>query len=195
MHKENHNVEAAHASIRDQEILLADASVEQLDVLLTGLRAGVIVKLVTGNDDSIQMFADALMHPRLDTLHVLGHGAPGEVILGAHNINMSTLPRLKQHLDSGSFTVSEHANATGSSILADNTRAQICLWSCQTGGEHSGEAFINALAQMTRTDVFASAGFVGNTAKGGTWSLEKSAHPRRDAPFANLSDASGVGGK
>lgn len=195
MHKENHNVEAAHASIRDQEILLADASVEQLDVLLAGLRAGVIVKLVTGNDDAIQMFADALMHPRLDTLHVLGHGAPGEVILGAHKININTLLQIQKHLDLGSFAVSKNAQLTKPSLLTDNTRAQICLWSCQTGGEQSGEAFINALAQMTRTDVFASAGFVGNTAKGGTWNLEKSAHPRHDAPFAGLSDAGGVGGK
>ena len=195
MNQENNNDQAAHSSIRDQEILLADASVEQLDVLLAGLRTGVIVKLVTGNDDAIQMFADALMHPRLDTLHVLGHGAPGEVILGAHKIDINTLLQIKTHLDLGAFTVSENANATGSSILADNTRAQICLWSCQTGGEQSGEAFINALAQMTRTDVFASAGFVGNTAKGGTWNLEKSAHPRHDAPFDGVPSGGGVGGK
>ena len=63
-------------------ILLADASVEQLDVLLSGLQDGVQVQLVTPEDDAVRMLADALNNPELDTLHVLGHGAPGEVILG-----------------------------------------------------------------------------------------------------------------
>ena len=165
-------------SVRDQEILLADASVEQLDVLLSGLRTGVIVKLVTGNDDAIEMFAKALSHPRLDTLHVLGHGAPGEVTLGAHTININTLSQIKQLLDLGSFAVVEGAQSSGPTALIDNAQAQICLWSCLTGAELAGETFIKALAQTTHTAVFASAGFVGNASKGGTWDLEMSAYPR-----------------
>jgi hypothetical protein len=68
------------------EILLADASVEHLHVLLNGLRPGVQICLITPQDNPIDYLADALSHSNLDTLHLLGHGAPGEVILGSHKL-------------------------------------------------------------------------------------------------------------
>ena len=45
------------------EILLADASVEQLDVLIAGLRENVEVKRITTHDDALAMVAQALSHP------------------------------------------------------------------------------------------------------------------------------------
>jgi len=51
---------------------VADAFVEQLDVLLSGLKDGVQVRLVTPHDDAVAMLAEALNNPNLDTLHVLG---------------------------------------------------------------------------------------------------------------------------
>jgi hypothetical protein len=60
------------------EVLIADASVEQLQVLLSGLRDGVQVHLISSQDDAIGTIAQALS-ANLDTLHILGHGAPGEV--------------------------------------------------------------------------------------------------------------------
>ena len=71
---------------KPKEILLADASVEQLDVLLAGLRSHVDVQLISPHDDAVSSLAQALATPHLDTLHVLGHGAPGEVTLGAKKL-------------------------------------------------------------------------------------------------------------
>lgn len=102
------------------EILLADASVEQLDVLIAGLRENVEVKRITTHDDAVAMLAQALSHPNLDTLHVVGHGAPGEVILGGQTIDITALPAL-----SAQITTPSHNNP---SFIP-----QICFWSCRTG--------------------------------------------------------------
>ena len=151
------------------EILIADAHVEQLQVLLSGLRPGVHVQLVTTQDDAMDMLAQALADPELDTLHVLGHGAPGEVILGGQKIDTAAMPELKSRLH-------KQADTT-------NPDTQICLWSCRTGADLTGDIFMNAFAQTTNATVFASENLVGHTQKGGTWTLEKSAAPRMGVPF------------
>jgi hypothetical protein len=61
---------------------------------------------------------------------------------------------------------------------------QICLWSCRTGAELSGDTFMNTLAQTTNATVFATENLVGNNQLGGTWNLEKSAAPRKGVPFS-----------
>ena len=152
------------------EILIADAHVEQLQVLLSGLRPGVHVQLVSSQDDAMDMLAQALADPELDTLHVLGHGAPGEVILGGQKIDTAAMPELKSRLLKPTHT------------LQNDT--QICLWSCRTGADLTGDMFMNALAQTTNATVFASENLVGHAHKGGTWTLEKSAAPRMGVPFS-----------
>ena len=80
------------------------------------------VQLVTPQDDAVRMLADALNTPELDTLHVLGHGAPGEVILGGQRIDADAMPALKSQL--------QHTATETHSI-----DTQICLWFCRTGAE------------------------------------------------------------
>ena len=122
-----------------KEILLADASVEQLNVLLTGLRSDVDVQLITPHDDAVGLMAQALATQHLDTLHVLGHGAPGEVILGGQKIDATAMPQLAQQLSQ--------------SQPSHNPDLQICLWSCQTGADQAGEIFMNSLANTDRKSV------------------------------------------
>ena len=43
---------------------------------------------------------------------------------------------------------------------------------------------MNTLANITNSTIFATEQLVGNQSKGGTWNLEKSASPRRAAPFS-----------
>ena len=80
------------------EILIADASVDQLDVLLSGLRPSVQVRLLNPQDDVISLLVKTIASSNLDTLHLLGHGAPGEIILGGKVINLSSLDEIKKGL-------------------------------------------------------------------------------------------------
>jgi hypothetical protein len=133
----------------------------------------------------------------LDTLHILGHGAPGEVILGSQKLDQTALVSIQEQLVSRrkltQFT--DHPNGDNKApemstqafqMINQNTilDTQICLWSCQTGAGSQGEQFMNTLANITNSTIFATEQLVGNQSKGGTWNLEKSASPRRAAPFS-----------
>jgi hypothetical protein len=179
------------------EILLADASVAQLHVLLEGLRPGVEVHLISAHDDALELFTQCCLRADLDTLHILGHGAPGEVILGSQKLDQSALVSIQEQLVSRRKPTqfSDHLNgdykapdmsSSALQMINQNTilDTQICLWSCQTGAGSQGEQFMNTLANITNSTIFATEQLVGNQSKGGTWNLEKSASPRRAAPFS-----------
>jgi VCBS repeat-containing protein len=178
---------ASNAPTAGLEILLADASVEHLNVLLNGLRPGVKVFLVNPQtNNSLDYLADALSQSNLDTLHILGHGAPGEVILGSQKINLEALKQLETTMHS----IKHFAKSNNDQNQSDETmhvhsklETQICLWSCQTGAGQEGKEFMNALANLTNATIFATEHLVGNSSKGGTWNLEQTATPRRGAPF------------
>jgi len=163
-----------------KEILLADASVEDLDVLVRGLSSNIELRLVHSGENSLETLAHCLNHPALDTLHVLGHGAPGEVVLGSQKINLASLTKLKTLMNSNSSATSNSANQN----MTSNLTTEICLWSCQTGAGNEGREFINALADLTNSTIFASEQLVGNSSKGGNWNLNKMASPRRGVPFS-----------
>ena len=143
------NPENSSTPIEVQEILIADASVQQLDVLLAGLREGVKVNLITPDIDATQVLADALCEEGLDTLHVLGHGAPGEVVLGGQRIDSEALLSVQEKMSSNT---SKNSNQTIPSF--DPSNLQICLWSCQTGAGTKGNNFMNALSKVTQSTVF-----------------------------------------
>ena len=77
------NIDAQYGA---KEVLVYDPSVSQVDVLLSGLEAGVQPQAVTSHD-ALAQIEKALQQPGLKTLHVLGHGAPGEIILGGQRID------------------------------------------------------------------------------------------------------------
>jgi len=181
---------ASNAPTAGLEILLADASVEHLHVLLNGLRPGVKVHLISPLDNPIDYFVNFLSLSNLDTLHILGHGAPGEIILGSHKLDIAALQLLKEKLTPKSHNTlrdsmaSDNSNVTKINLMNNaNTDTQICLWSCQTGAGQIGKDFMNTLANITNATVFATEHLVGNQSKGGTWDLEQVAKPRRGAPF------------
>ena len=189
----------SNQALRGIEILLADASVEQLAVLLDGLRPGVEVHLIHPQDDALALFTQCCSREHLDTLHVLGHGAPGEVILGSQKLDQAALVSIQerlvsmkavaiQGLDTNASTELQKTNSRSASSYEGATQTpfletQICLWSCQTGAGHKGQQFMNTLANITNATIFATENLVGNQTKGGTWDLEKIVSPRRGAPF------------
>ena len=70
-----------------KQVLVYDPSVEQVDVLLQGLDAGVDAIPITSGDEPMKTIEQLINDPQLARLHVLGHGAPGEIILGGKRID------------------------------------------------------------------------------------------------------------
>jgi hypothetical protein len=134
-------------------------------VLLEGLDPGVQAIPITATDEPMAIIEQLVKDPQMAQLHVLGHGAPGEVILGG------------QRLDAQTFS-----QRNGLLGAAATNPLQIAFWSCKTGHGDIGMNFINTVANATGAHVFASSGLVGHEDKGGSWALDVQAAPR--APFS-----------
>jgi hypothetical protein len=72
---------------QNDQHLLYDPSVEDVDVLLAGLAEGVVATPLAVGGDVMATLRGTLSSPDLRCLHILGHGAPGEVFLGGERID------------------------------------------------------------------------------------------------------------
>ena len=134
-----------------REILIADAGVEDLNTLLDGLDAGVATWLVQPGEDAVGQIIKAITTPGLKTLHLLAHGAPGQINLGGRAI---TAADFRSRFDG-----------------AAERDLDIAFWSCNTGAGDAGQSFVQAVAEATGARVAAADGLVGNAEKGGSWGL------------------------
>ncbi|MBK1642371.1 hypothetical protein CKO12_10870, partial [Chromatium okenii] len=151
-----------------QTILIADAQLENLDQLLAGLDAGVEPWLIASNQDAMPLIFRALAQPDLTQLHLLAHGAPGEIRLGERAL---TAADFHQHLN----------GAVGRDV-------EIAFWSCCTGAGELGAAFIHAVAVTTGARVLATEGLIGASNKQGTWELNGIIAPFSDAARARFTE-------
>jgi hypothetical protein len=132
-------------------VLIADAQLENLDQLLTGLDAGVEPWLIASNQDALPLIFKALAQPDLTQLHLLAHGAPGEIRLGKRAL---TAADFHHHFDD-----------------AAERDLEIAFWSCHTGAGTAGAALTQAVAAATGAQVFAAEGLIGSAQLQGSWEL------------------------
>src|SRR6185503_10866128 len=91
-------------------------------------------------------------------VHVIAHGAPGEVRFAAGILSTESVDKHAADL------------ATLGARLGPN--ASLMLWSCETGqGEH-GQNFIDVLASVSGSRVVAATRLVGAAVRGGGWELD-----------------------
>ncbi|TYC54434.1 DUF4347 domain-containing protein [Zoogloea oleivorans] len=140
-------------------LYFVDASLDDLDTLLAGLPAGAEVVLLDSTQDGLtQMLAALNGHNGVDAVHVLTHGAPGQIQLGNTQLNAATLS-----------SVSSTLQALGQHLSAD---ADILFYGCDVGASEEGRALISQIADLTGADVAASTDLTGSSSLGGDWELE-----------------------
>lgn len=139
------------------EILFADSRVESISFLLERRRDDVRVVLVSEDQDAHAMLADALAEaPK--AIHILAHGEPGRVLLGAQPIDAASL------LDR---------------CWPEAGNTDILIHACRVAEGDAGRRFIDRLAAATGARVGASSQPVGHVALGGTWVLDAATAPVR----------------
>ena len=167
---------AAGAATR--EIAFIDPAVSDVHVLLTGLRPNVRPILLDTAELAPRQMARALAGCQgLDAIHIIAHGAPGEVSFAAGALSVES--------------VEDHAAdlaALGARLGPD---ASLMLWTCETGQGKRGQDFIDALAAASGAKVAAATRFIGAAARGGGWELDKRAGaPNVPAPLSGAGIAS-----
>ncbi len=94
----------------------------------------------------------AFADEKIDTLHIVGHGRPGAILLGGTWVDEAML-----------------LENTGLLKMWRITR--IALWSSEVGATPS---FIHTLTRLTGADVYAAEGTVGYSDDGPVWTLQMS---------------------
>ena len=141
------------------EIVFIDPAIDYLDSLLVGLRPDVqFIVLDCGESGPSQIAKMLCGRSALSTIHIIAHGRPGEVCFGSGSITLENL--------------NEHADELAAIGCALGDGGDLLLWTCHTAQGHRGQAFVQAISQLTKADVSATTGLVGATAKGGYWALD-----------------------
>jgi hypothetical protein len=149
---------AVMARTLKRAIAFIDRNVDDLDTLLAGISPQVEPILLSDDEPAPRQMVRAVnRRADLDAIHVIAHGRPGEVSVGAGALSLDTM--------------GEHA-----ADLAEVGRmlrgGAIYLWSCETARGRGGAAFVDALARISGAPIAASTGRVGAAARGGQWQLD-----------------------
>ena len=142
-----------------REIAFIDRNVTDLAALLAVLRSDVEPILLSADAPAPQQIAEAVKHRTdLTAIHLIAHGAPGQVNCGTRALAPETLEE-----------DSEDLAAIGRVL---GSKGSLLLWSCNTAAGERGEMFVDALARATGVEVSATTGLVGAAALGGRWELD-----------------------
>lgn len=141
--------------------ILVDAALDDRQMLFAGAPAGNEVVEFGGTHDGLAQLVDwAATGEGYCALHLLCHGGPGRLQLGARTLDRAAL---------ADQDVRDALAAIGLSLRADGS---VLLYGCHVAQGAGGEAFVAELAGALGVPVAASAGAVGAATLGGAWRLQ-----------------------
>ena len=149
-------------------IVFVDSTLPELSTLLAGVPVDAQVYLLPAGRDGMEFMAQTLIgRSGIETLHLLCHGAPGQLHLGSLTLGRLQLTRYVAMLD----------------ILSDTMvpDGQWLIYGCDVAAGTEGRRFVGALRLMTGLQVAAASHKVGAAALGGNWTLDFAAQPPRRA--------------
>ncbi|MEO0866940.1 MAG: DUF4347 domain-containing protein [Cyanobacteria bacterium J06642_11] len=136
-------------AVSTQTVIL-DPHIEDLSLLLDGLRSGVQAYVLTKDGDGVEQITAFLQQNPSHEVTLIAHGFPGGLRLGASTLALDTLDQYAQQLRQW-FTANKSANLT--------------LMACNVGQGEAGQALIHRLSEITSASIIASAQVLGN----GNW--------------------------
>ncbi|MEI7427468.1 MAG: Ig-like domain-containing protein, partial [Betaproteobacteria bacterium] len=141
------------------EILFVDTTVAGYQTLINDSRSGVDIYLLDNNQNPWSQMTDVLSHyQNVSAVHIVSHGAAGEIIIGDKPYGVTQLDGFSAEL----ATWQNHMNAN----------ADILLYGCDIASGDSGTALVNELHILTQENISASSDTTGASDLGGNWLLE-----------------------
>ncbi|MEO0852603.1 MAG: DUF4347 domain-containing protein, partial [Cyanobacteria bacterium J06648_11] len=141
-------------------VVVVDAAIAHAEALIAGVREGVRVFTLDSARDSVAYIADRLagLDEPVASLHLISHGSPGCLQLGASRLDLQAIARDRDRL------------AEWARSFAPNAR--VALYGCRVAAGRWGNAFVEHLSQLWQVPVSASSTLVGRAARGGNWDLD-----------------------
>ncbi|MDY6950218.1 MAG: DUF4347 domain-containing protein [Thermodesulfobacteriota bacterium] len=152
-----------------KEIVFIDTSLPDHQTLMAGVSSQVEVILLEATGHGIAQMARALeAREGLDAIHIISHGAPGQVFLGSTVLDTDSLDDYIASLTAWGNALSSIASAT-EGLTANG---DILLYGCSVGQGYEGRELVRQMALTTGADVAASTNPTGNKDYGADWILE-----------------------
>ena len=146
-----------------QDILFVDAAV-RYDFQVYMEHSSVEVVLLDAQRDGVRQITDHLAAcTPISAIHIVSHGAPGQVALGTGVLNSETLD-----------TYTDALRNWGTALTQEG---DILFYGCDVARGPIGSNFVDCIAELTNADVAASTDKTGTADLGGNWILEYSTGP------------------
>jgi VCBS repeat-containing protein len=159
-------------------LYLIDESVSDLTTIVREIPASAETRIIGFGEDGVAQILAALAGKRdLSAIHLISHGRPGMIVVGASVIDTVTLT-----------TRAEDFVAIGRALASD---ADLLIYGCNVAEGESGKAFLAQLADLTGTNVAASETPTGAAHLGGDWNLDIRLGSVR-TPLLNIPSYAGV---
>lgn len=133
--------------IDETALAIFDSRVNDLPMLLAGLRPGISAHVLDPDRDGIEQISELIRHRPTASMTLVAHGAPGELQLGSGKLELGNLAQYSHHLRNWFRTVDA---------------SKLTLLACHVASGDAGLEFVEELAALTGTAVTAAATAVGN---------------------------------
>ncbi|HLO48173.1 MAG TPA: DUF4347 domain-containing protein, partial [Kamptonema sp.] len=145
--------------MKNTQIVFIDSTVEDYQSLAQSAEPGKEVFILDAAGNGVEQITQLLAScTNISAIHIVSHGGPGSLQLGAIQLN-------SQNLDVYASQFQQWKNAL-------TTNADILLYGCNVAAQIEGKNFISRLNQLTGADIAASKSLTGSAALGGDWDLE-----------------------
>ncbi|MFM0503792.1 DUF4347 domain-containing protein [Paraburkholderia caffeinilytica] len=149
----------AAADAAPHAVVFIDPSVPDYQALIAGLPAGTQYVVLNATTDGFAQIAGYLQtHKGVDSIHLISHGADGEIQAGSTWLNAGDLSAY-----SGELAQIGAAIKPGGDFL---------IYGCDVAQNADGQMLVQQVAALTHLNLAASTDATGATALGGNWTLE-----------------------
>ncbi|WP_445241799.1 DUF4347 domain-containing protein [Microcoleus vaginatus] len=140
-------------------IAFLDSALPDRQTLRNGIAAGTEVITLDAARDGVEQITAALAsRSNIKSIHIISHGRPASLQLGAIHLNFTNLKTYAKDLQRWSRS------------LADS--GEILLYGCDVAAGEKGANFVQQLSQLTKAKIAASRSPIGSRRLGGNWLLD-----------------------
>ena len=142
-----------------RSLVIIDSSVDDLELLKTGLKPGTEVVVLHPQFNGIEQIT-ALVSRRqnLQKVHLVSHGSSGSLKLGASELNSDNIDKYSSQLQTWFTNFSDSIS--------------LYVYSCQVADGVAGQNFVQKFHNLTGANIAAATRVVGSARKGGVWQLD-----------------------
>ncbi|TAF01390.1 MAG: DUF4347 domain-containing protein [Oscillatoriales cyanobacterium] len=140
-------------------IAFIDSALDDRQTLHNGIAPGTEVISLNRVRNGVEQITKALAsRSGITSIHIISHGSPGSLQLGATKLSLTNLKTYAKQLQQWSTALVENA--------------EILLYGCEVAAGEAGANFVQQISLLTKAKIAASSTPVGSAAKGGNWELD-----------------------